>query len=332
MDTYTKVGTGTRLACAPLSLPDWMKVGSQTPFSQSGIHLDLRFTRRRMATASVPKINRVDFTPNPYLVLLLKLPPATTVYASDGTSYPVTTRVRDVILWRRYLCSFRISTPTTQAPGTPAASAAANTVVANSATTGSSPAPTSVVTSTVTTPSSPKRTMSLGEYKKTRGNASFARDELEALFDVGSDADMEDGEEEDEGTSCSRRDDPSVGSRRPREDESDASSSKRSRSGSDRPLADAGTLSSPRSGGDSTSSGTIVSRTGPVSDPWMPTPSEIQPRFGSTAPPSQYALYSCSGIIDDDATKELDFDLATDQRLARQSPAVERRQYIFLGS
>ncbi|GMF62469.1 unnamed protein product [Phytophthora fragariaefolia] len=46
----------------------------------------------------------------------------------------------------------------------------------------------------------------------------------------------------------------------------------------------------------------------------MPTPSEIQSRFGSTAPPSQYALYSCSGIIDDDATKELDFGPATDQR------------------
>ncbi|GMF30444.1 unnamed protein product [Phytophthora fragariaefolia] len=62
------------------------------------------------------------------------------------------------------------------------------------------------------------------------------RDELEALFDVGSDADMEDGEEEDEGTSSSTRVDPSVGSRRPREDNSDASSSKRSRSGSDRLL------------------------------------------------------------------------------------------------
>ncbi|GMF59190.1 unnamed protein product [Phytophthora fragariaefolia] len=46
----------------------------------------------------------------------------------------------------------------------------------------------------------------------------------------------------------------------------------------------------------------------------MPTPSEIQSRFGSTAPPSQYALYSCSGINDNDATKELDFDPATDQR------------------
>ncbi|GMF46983.1 unnamed protein product [Phytophthora fragariaefolia] len=169
-------------------------------------------------------------------------------------------------------CSFRMSTPTTQAASTPAASAAGNIVVASSAATGSSLASTSVVTSTVTTPSSPKRTMSLGDYKKTRGNALFARDELEALFDVGSDADMEDGEEEDEGTSSSTRVDPSVGSRRPREDDSDASSSKRSRSGSDRPLADAGPLSSPRSGGDPTSSNTVVSPTGPVRDPWMPTP------------------------------------------------------------
>ncbi|GMF82179.1 unnamed protein product [Phytophthora fragariaefolia] len=105
-----------------------------------------------------------------------------------------------------------MSTPTTQAAGTPAASAAGNIVVATSATTGSSLASTSVVTSTVTTPSSPKRTMSLGDYKKTRGNTLFARDELEALFDVGNDADMEDEEEEDEGTSSSTRVDSSVGS------------------------------------------------------------------------------------------------------------------------
>ncbi|GMF59086.1 unnamed protein product [Phytophthora fragariaefolia] len=88
-----------------------------------------------------------------------------------------------------------MSTPTTQAAGTPAASAAGNIVVASSATTGSSLASTSVVTSTVSTPSSPKRTMSLGDYKKARGNMVLARDELEALFDVGSDADMEDGRE-----------------------------------------------------------------------------------------------------------------------------------------
>ncbi|GMF47887.1 unnamed protein product [Phytophthora fragariaefolia] len=126
-------------------------------------------------------------------------------------------------------------TPTTQAVSTPAASAAGNIVVAEEATTGSSLASTSVVTSTATTPSSPNRTMSLGEYKKAHGNTVFACDELEALFDVGSNADME-GCDEDGETSFSRRDDPSVGSRRHREDDSDASGSKRSRSGSDRPL------------------------------------------------------------------------------------------------
>ncbi|KAE9162513.1 hypothetical protein PF004_g30467 [Phytophthora fragariae] len=56
---------------------------------------------------------------------------------------------------------------------------------------------------------------------------------------------MEEGEEEP-GSSSSGRNEPSVGTRRPREDDSDASSSKRSRSGSDRPLADAWALSTPR--------------------------------------------------------------------------------------
>ncbi|KAE8993933.1 hypothetical protein PR003_g12855 [Phytophthora rubi] len=41
MATCTKVGTGTWLACAMLSLLDWVKVGSQTHFSQSGIDLYL---------------------------------------------------------------------------------------------------------------------------------------------------------------------------------------------------------------------------------------------------------------------------------------------------
>ncbi|GMF57427.1 unnamed protein product [Phytophthora fragariaefolia] len=122
--------------------------------------------------------------------------------------------------------------------------------------------------------------MSPVEYKKARDNTVFVRDELEPLFDVGSDADMEDAEEDEEASSSTRVD-PSVGSRRPREDDSDASSSKRSRSDSDRPLADARPLFSPRSGGDSTSSGTVVSRTGPVRDPWTPTPSEIHTRFGT---------------------------------------------------
>ncbi|GMF31105.1 unnamed protein product [Phytophthora fragariaefolia] len=175
-----------------------------------------------------------------------------------------------------------MSTPTTQAAGTPAASAAADTVVASLAATGSSTASTSVVTSTVRTLSSPKRTMSLGEYKKARSNTVFARDELEALFGVGSNADMEDGEE-DEKASPRRRDDPSVGSRCPRLGRFEL---KASRSVSDRPLADAGPLSSPQSGSNSTPSGVAASCTAPVRDPWMPSPSQIQSRFASTAPPS----------------------------------------------
>ncbi|GMF51034.1 unnamed protein product [Phytophthora fragariaefolia] len=162
-----------------------------------------------------------------------------------------------------------MSTPTTQTAGAPAASPAANNVVASSATTISSSAPTTtVVTLTVTTPSSPKRTMSFGGYKKAHVNTEFARDELQALFDVGSDVDLE----EHEGTEFPRW----RGVASSREDHLDASSSKRSRSGSDRPLADAGPLSRPRSGGDSTPSGVEASHTGSVRDPWMPTPSEIK--------------------------------------------------------
>ncbi|GMF50996.1 unnamed protein product [Phytophthora fragariaefolia] len=44
-------------------------------------------TRRRVAAASIPKINRVDFTPNPTLDFIIKLPPATRVYPSDGPLY-----------------------------------------------------------------------------------------------------------------------------------------------------------------------------------------------------------------------------------------------------
>ncbi|KAE9277831.1 hypothetical protein PR003_g28682 [Phytophthora rubi] len=129
------------------------------------------------------------------------------------------------------------------------------------------------------------------------------------------DIDMEEGEEEGE-SSSSGRNEASVGTRRPREDDSDASSSKRSRSGSDRPLADAGALSTPRDGDDddSTPSAAVTSRTNPVRDPWMPSPSEIRSRYGNTTPVSRYALYSCNAIVDDDVTKELDFDPATDQR------------------
>ncbi|KAE8913837.1 hypothetical protein PF003_g2537 [Phytophthora fragariae] len=206
-----------------------------------------------------------------------------------------------------------MSTPTTQTSDTPAASAAAGAVVATTATTATSSASSaSVVTSMVTTSSSPKRTISVGEYHQTRGKVTYAR---ESLFDGIEDVDMEEGEEERE-SSSSGRNEASVGTRRPCEDDSDASSSKRSRSGSDRPLADAGALSTPRGGDDddSTPPAAVTSRTNPVRDPWMPTPSEIRSRYGKTSPLGQYALYSCSAINDDDVTKELDFDPATDQR------------------
>ncbi|KAE8970615.1 hypothetical protein PR003_g28395 [Phytophthora rubi] len=204
-----------------------------------------------------------------------------------------------------------MSTPTTQTSDTPAAPAAAGAVVASTATTATSSASSaSVVTSTVTTSSSPKR----GEYHKTRGKVTYANETLFELG-IGGDVDMEEGEEERD-SSSSGRNEASVGTRRPREYDSDASSSKRSRSGSDRPLADAGALSTPRGGDgeDSTPSTTVTSRTNPVRDPWMPSPSEIQSRYGSTSPVGRYALYSCSAINDDDVTRELDFDLATDQR------------------
>ncbi|KAE8908939.1 hypothetical protein PF010_g30050 [Phytophthora fragariae] len=198
-----------------------------------------------------------------------------------------------------------MSTPTTQTSDELATPAASNAVVANTATTATSSASSvSVVTSTVTTSSSPKRTISVGEYhERARSKPTYAN---ETLFD---------GIEEQD-SSSSGRNEASVGTRRPREDDSDASSSKRSRNGSDRPLADAGALSTPRGGGDddSTPSAAVTSRTKPVRDPWMPSPSEIQSRYGSTTPASPYALYSCSAIVDGDVTKELDFDPATDQR------------------
>ncbi|GMF24873.1 unnamed protein product [Phytophthora fragariaefolia] len=192
----------------------------------------------------------------------------TELNANFGLDVPVTTHQSKDFSGGDTHAHFGMSTPTTRNTGAPAL-AAAVFVIAPAATTTSSSASTSVVTSTVTTSSSSKRTMSLGEYKKVRGNTVSARDELQALFDAGNDADMVEAEG-DEKASSSRRDEPGVKSRRSREDDSDASSSKSSRSGSDRPLADAGPSSGSWSGGDFTPSGVEVSRTGPVRDPWMP--------------------------------------------------------------
>ncbi|EGZ23109.1 hypothetical protein PHYSODRAFT_324364 [Phytophthora sojae] len=89
--------------------------------------------------------------------------------------------------------------------------------------------------------------------------------------------------------------DPHAGSRRPREgDDSDASSSKRSRGESETPLSAAG----PRA----------------ARDPWMPSASEIADRVGNTVPPNDIPLYVCSGIHDDAVAEEQHFDPLTNQR------------------
>uniref|UniRef100_H3HAI3 Uncharacterized protein n=1 Tax=Phytophthora ramorum TaxID=164328 RepID=H3HAI3_PHYRM len=103
--------------------------------------------------------------------------------------------------------------------------------------------------------------------------------------------------------------------RRPREDDSNASGSKRSRSGSGTPLAAAGALTTPRDGDGSVPSAVVAaSRTEPVCEPWMPSQFEISSRFGATVPPNLYALYSCNSVVDDDVAKRLHFDPMTDQR------------------
>ncbi|EGZ30356.1 hypothetical protein PHYSODRAFT_323751 [Phytophthora sojae] len=81
--------------------------------------------------------------------------------------------------------------------------------------------------------------------------------------------------------------DPACGSRRPREgDDSDASSSKRSRGESETPLSAAGALIS----------------------------SQITDRVGNTVPPNEIPLYVCSGIHDDAVAEEQHFDTLTNQR------------------
>ncbi|KAJ8577158.1 hypothetical protein ON010_g2051 [Phytophthora cinnamomi] len=111
--------------------------------------------------------------------------------------------------------------------------------------------------------------------------------------------------------------DPHAKNVRPREgDESDASSSKRSRTESDTPLASAGALSTPRAAAaarDVKAQGSP--RAAPAArDPWMPSASEIADRFGNSVPPNEVPLYVCSAIKDDAVAAELHFDAETHQR------------------
>ncbi|KAG3208725.1 hypothetical protein PC129_g20256 [Phytophthora cactorum] len=94
---------------------------------------------------------------------------------------------------------------------------------------------------------------------------------------------------------------PVTGSRRPREDDPSASSSKRSRNDEEEKAPTPVTPSSPRS--------VPTERA-----PWMPSASEIASRFGATSPPNPIPLYVCSAIIDDAEAAAQHFDPMTNQR------------------
>uniref|UniRef100_H3H6V3 Uncharacterized protein n=1 Tax=Phytophthora ramorum TaxID=164328 RepID=H3H6V3_PHYRM len=227
-----------------------------------------------------------------------------------------------------------MSTPTTSSSKTPVASATASDVVASKATTAAASATTAtgIASTAMPTSAATESRLSVAGYHSRWHEKHAIRNKTGKIIavetgvgiyspggegvplDYGSE--VEEGElEGDKDTLSPGHTDPNVGLRRPREDDSNASGSKRSRSGSGTPLAAAGALSTPRDGDDSTPSAAVAaSRTEPVREPWMPSQSEIGSRFGATAPPNLYALYSCNAIVDDDVAKRVHFDPLTNQR------------------
>ncbi|KAG2990392.1 hypothetical protein PC120_g22955 [Phytophthora cactorum] len=120
----------------------------------------------------------------------------------------------------------------------------------------------------------------------------------------GSDVPMEDGEVPSsaaDSESAAVAHEPVTGSRRPREDDPSASSSKCSRNEEEEKAPTPVTPSSPRS--------VPTERA-----PWMPTASEIASRFGATSPPNRIPLYVCRAIIDDAEAAAQPFDPMTNQR------------------
>ncbi|KAG3154272.1 hypothetical protein PC128_g22397 [Phytophthora cactorum] len=121
-----------------------------------------------------------------------------------------------------------------------------------------------------------------------------------------SDVPMEDGEVPSsaaDSESAAVAHEPVTGSRRPREDDPSASSSKRSRNDEEEKAPTPVTPSSPRS--------VPTERA-----PWMPSASEIASRFGATSPPNPIPLYVCSAIVDDAEAAAQHFDPMTNQRLS----------------
>ncbi|KAG4051579.1 hypothetical protein PC123_g13219 [Phytophthora cactorum] len=119
-----------------------------------------------------------------------------------------------------------------------------------------------------------------------------------------SDVPMEDGEVPSsaaDSESAAVAHEPVTGSRRPREDDPSASSSKHSCNDEEEKAPTPLTPSSPRS--------VPTER-----DTWMPSASEIASRFGATSPPNHIPLYVCSTIIDDAEAAVQHFDPMTNQR------------------
>ncbi|KAG3243541.1 hypothetical protein PI124_g11655 [Phytophthora idaei] len=100
---------------------------------------------------------------------------------------------------------------------------------------------------------------------------------------------------------------PVTGSRRPREDDPSASSSKCSRNDEEEKTPTPVTPSSPRS--------VPAERA-----PWMPSASKIVSRFGATSLPNPIPLYVCSAIVDDAEAAVQHFD-----------PMTNRRRDYFIG-
>ncbi|KAG2882729.1 hypothetical protein PC114_g20879 [Phytophthora cactorum] len=180
---------------------------------------------------------------------------------------------------------------------------------ADSATSVPASAGTTTSVSAQASTSTTESTLSVDEYhalqykKRVEDKAAAPETILEGSSYI-SDVPMEDGEVPSsaaDSESAAVAHEPVTGSRRPREDDPSASSSKRSRNDEEEKAPTPVTPSSPRS--------VPTERA-----PWMPSAPEIASRFGATSPPNPIPLYVCSTIVDDAEAAAQPFDPMTNQR------------------
>ncbi|KAH7472491.1 uncharacterized protein KRP23_9484 [Phytophthora ramorum] len=206
-----------------------------------------------------------------------------------------------------------MSTPTTSSSKTPAASATASAVVASKATPAAASATTAtdIASTAMSTSAATESRLSVAGYHSRWHDKHAIRNKTGKIIAVetgvgiyspgGEGVPLDYGSEVEEGNSKETRIPCLRATLTP--------------IGSETPLTVAGALTTPRDGDDSTPSAAVAaSRTEPVREPWMPSQFEISSRFGATAPPNLYALYSRNAIVDDDVAKRLHFDPLTNQR------------------